>query len=68
MTADEARMFGQLVALLDSDQQGERAAALEKIFSLRTKYHFPKFGDVLNSLSNTVPLADYQHLKEVKLK
>lgn len=63
MTADEARLFGQLVALLDSDQQGERSSALEKIFSLRPQHHFPKFGDVLHSLNNTVPLADYQKLE-----
>jgi hypothetical protein len=63
MTADEARLFGQLFALLDSDQQGERGSSLEKIFLLRPKHNFPKFGDLLHSLNNTVPLADYQKLE-----
>jgi hypothetical protein len=63
MTADDARLFGQLVALLDSDQHGERSSALEKIFSLRTKHNFPNFGDVLHTLNSTVPLADYQKLE-----
>src|SRR3954463_9980711 len=63
MTADDARLFGQLVALLDSDQQGERASALEKVFLLRPKHNFPKFGDVLHSLNSTVPLAEYEKLE-----
>jgi hypothetical protein len=62
VTADEERRFGQFVALLDSDQQGERASALEKIFTLRPQYNFPKFGDVLHKLNNTASLADYKKL------
>jgi hypothetical protein len=63
MTADEARLYGQLLTLLDSDQKGERESALDKIFTLRTRYHFPKFGDLLHALNNTVPFAAYQKLQ-----
>jgi hypothetical protein len=55
MTPEQrAQLFGRLVRLLDSDQPGERAAALDKIHSLREKMGWPIFGDVLQKLENTV--------------
>ena len=62
MTANDARLFGQLLILLDSDFEGERAAALEKIHALRNKRNFPTFDQVLRALGESVSMADYQKL------
>jgi hypothetical protein len=59
MTANDARLFGQLLILLDSTFEGERAAALEKIHALRNKRNFPTFDQVLRALAESVPMADY---------
>lgn len=55
MTPEQrARMFGGLVKLLDSDQAGERAAALDKLITLRPKMQWPSFTELLRKLENTI--------------
>jgi hypothetical protein len=50
----KARLFGQVWGLLDSDQAGERAAALDKLHSLRGKMGWPTFAALLRKLESTV--------------
>jgi hypothetical protein len=61
MTPEQrAQLFGQIFGLLDSDQPGERATALDKLHSLREKMGWPTFGDVLRKLENTVSAAQLE--------
>lgn len=54
MTAEEKkRLFGSVFARLDSDQPGERVAALEKLHSLRAKMGWLSFGDVLRQFESS---------------
>jgi hypothetical protein len=55
MTAEQmARLFAQIVGLLDSDQPGERTAALDKLHALRLKMGWPSFADLLRKLESTI--------------
>ena len=45
--AEKAWLFGQIWSLPDSDQPGERRAALDKLATLRAKMAWPSFGDML---------------------
>ena len=55
MNAEQkARLFGQVFGLLDSDQPGERTAALDKLHSLRAKMGWPGFADLLRKLESTI--------------
>jgi hypothetical protein len=61
MTAEEkARQFSQIFALLDSEQPGEREAALGKLHALRVKMGWPSFGDVLRKLESTVTPEQFE--------
>jgi hypothetical protein len=61
MTPEQAaRLFANLFALLDSDQPGEREAALTKIIMLRVKLGWPKFVDLLRRLEDTVARDDFE--------
>jgi hypothetical protein len=55
MTAEQkARLFGQVFGLLDSDQPGERTAALDRLHALRDKMGWPRFADLLQKLESTI--------------
>jgi hypothetical protein len=55
MTPEQkARLFGQLFGLMDSDQSGERVAALDKLLGLRAKMGWPTFVDLLRKLESIV--------------
>jgi hypothetical protein len=60
--SDEAR-FQKLVAMMDSDQSGERQTALDMIHDRRGQNSWPKFVDLLRPFTDTVPLAQYQKLE-----
>lgn len=62
MTEEEGKKYAKVYALLDSDQKGERQAALEMIHDLRAQHGWPSFGDLLHSFSNAVPFTEYQRL------
>jgi hypothetical protein len=62
--AQKARLFGQLVALLDSPNPAERVAALEKLTALRPKMGWLKFIDLLLKLESTVTAEEAENLEK----
>ena len=56
MTAAEkaTKLFASLIAMLGSDQPGERMAALEKLHALRAQMGWPSFADLLRMLENII--------------
>jgi hypothetical protein len=52
--AEKAKLFGSVFAMLDSDQPGERTAALDKLHALRGKMGWWTFADLLQRLESVV--------------
>ena len=63
MSAGGTERFEKLVAMLDSNQPGERETALTMIHARRVQHGWPKFVDLLRPFTDTVPLAQYQKLE-----
>ena len=60
----EEETFRKVFALLDSDVEGEREAALHRVRGLLAKQQPPQsFGNLLAALDNNVPLEKYRALE-----
>jgi hypothetical protein len=61
MVNSDTEKFKKLFALLDSDQEGEREAALARLYELLNRQG-KSFRDVLDALESTVPKAAHEDL------
>jgi hypothetical protein len=60
----KSQLFGQVFGLLDSDQSGERTAALDKLHSLRLKMGWPTFADLLRKLESVVTSEQFEAVQQ----
>ncbi|MGE0280205.1 MAG: hypothetical protein AB7P20_06275 [Rhizobiaceae bacterium] len=64
MTPEERKRLCDLVGRLDSDQVGEREAALGKVHVLRGKVGWPGFADLWRRAENAISPEDFERVEK----
>lgn len=64
MTAEEKKRLAALVGMLDSDQVGEREAALGKVHALRGPLGWPGFADLWRRAEEAISKEDFEKLEQ----
>lgn len=64
MTLEEKKRLGTLIGLLNSNQVGEREAALGKIHALRSTVAWPGFVDLWQRAENAVSPEDFEKVEK----
>lgn len=64
MTPEEKKRLGDLIGMLDSDQVGEREAALGKVHAVRGKIGWPGFADLWRQAECAISPEDFEKVEK----